>query len=116
MTIRELPPEEFSRLADVPELRGLEEQEVKVLVGEDDGEIVAFWLIGLAVHLEPIWVREDKRNGLVVGRLWKEMRRILDACGINSAFSTTGSDEVAGYLERLGFVHQGASYLWTKKD
>ena len=32
------------------------------IVGEEDGEIVGFAIIQLLPHLEPVWVRTDKRG------------------------------------------------------
>ena len=106
-TIRQLPVEEWPRLLDLPDkwLTQLPApEEGVVFVAEDhQGDIIGFWMVLQAFHLEPVWIRSDHRGGIVPRRLWRRIRQFLDSCSITKAFCLTEQAPVAGYLSRLGF-------------
>jgi len=108
MNIRELPPEEWGRLASTQELpiHSIKEGSI-VIVAEEKDEIVGMWAATPLVHLEGFWVRPDhrKKMGKLVFKLIGAMTQILDALRVPVAFcwAETSSD-VPAYLERLGMT------------
>lgn len=82
---RELPPDEWPRLADLPPFRaagGLPNPDAtRIIVAEADGPgtpIIACWLILQTIHVEPLWVAEAHRGrpGLI-RRLWNRVWTVL---------------------------------------
>lgn len=104
--VRELPEEEWPRLMELgdPNLKELPDRggRVRIFVEEEDQEIIGYWMVAAVVHIEPCWVRPDKRGGFVVHRLWGAVRGFLDSCRIPQAFCLTEQAPVANYLTRLG--------------
>jgi hypothetical protein len=101
---RRLPEEEWYRLENLGWLESTPRPGgAEVFVVEDHlGDIIGFWMVRTMVHIEPIWIREDHRGGLVPRRLWRAVRQFLDTCRIPAAFCMTESPIVADYLTRLG--------------
>ena len=106
-TVRQLPEEEWPRLLDLPDkwLKSLpySGEGVIVVAEAHKGDSIAFWMVLQAYHIDPVWIREDHRGGLVPRRLWRRIRQFLDSCSIVKAFCLTEQAPVAGYLSRLGF-------------
>lgn len=76
----------------------------KVVVGECNGEIVAFWAMQAVVHLEPVWVAEEHRNSFtVMGHLINTMQILLSYLGVTNYFAFSDNESTNGYLGRLGF-------------
>jgi hypothetical protein len=106
VTIRELPPEEYKKLEGHEFLHELGVPSPgcsRILVGEDGGSIVAFWMLVAVPHLEPIWIDPKYRRSMLAGRLWKAMQRVIDALPLSGVISNITDPIVGGYLERLGF-------------
>jgi len=107
---RVLPPEEWSRL-DGTEMRVLlpflKTSSAKVLVVEQDGEIVGRWLATPIWHVEGLWI-DPAHRGLsgVARRLWAGMRRALRAEGVDGVVTGAVDDDVRRLLK-----HAGASQL-----
>ena len=103
MIERELPPEEWGRLAETtcplaPLVRTLDPRYVKIAVVEQDGEIVGTWAALLLVHGEGLWIADDhRRYGIVARRLWRMMRAVVQSWGADKL--VTGSEDAS--IERL---------------
>jgi GNAT superfamily N-acetyltransferase len=106
MTERLLPVTEWPRLLALERgwLKQLPEaHEAVIFVVEDNtGEIVGYWMVLKAYHLEPVWIHPDHRGKMVPRRLWRCIRDFLDTCSITKAFCLTEQSAVGGYLLRLG--------------
>jgi len=72
---------------------------------EVDGQIVAYWPIFYALHLEPLWIAEDhRRQAAVTHGLLDLMRQALLNIGKPVAFAVIDPDTpVLALAERLGF-------------
>lgn len=54
-----------------------------VAVGMEEGRIVAVWCAVTVVHLEPLWIREDRRKSTyILRRLWMTLRNALASLGV----------------------------------
>lgn len=110
---RVLPPEELARavvaggpLTDL----GADPERLKsmaVAVVEVDEVIVAYWVCWYALHLEPLWIREDYRKhpGVATG-LIDQVREVVDASHEPAAFAVIEGENleaVGAYAARLGF-------------
>lgn len=106
MTIRELHPSEFYKLADnewlEPKHRPIEGV-TRVVVAEDEaGKIQGFAFVQFVPHVEPVWVADKHRFGTVAARLFERARGLLSGKG---GFITHATNEQHGnYLTRLGLV------------
>ena len=108
MVIRELPPEEFHRLQGLPMLDGLgldnaNPDFTRFVVAEVEGEIMGFWALTQAIHVEPIWVHPTLRGTTAPGRMWVKVKQILADFRIKTAFCCVDTPTVSGYVQRLGF-------------
>lgn len=107
MTVRELPPSEWGRLAET-ELGGViehcpPEHTVVLVVENERGEIIGCWGCYSILHVEGLWIREDHRlKGSVGRRLWGTMRRFLLSKGAIGAVTGSMSHDVTEMLERAG--------------
>lgn len=105
MIIRELAPEEYGRLAGHPRGHPVPDPATsRIVIAEEDGQIVAFWPLTQIVVCDGVWVDPAYRGTLLPARLWAGIRQILDATRVEVLHSFAASPEVAGYLERLGFT------------
>lgn len=94
MEVRVLPKDAFDRLDGIggpletlPE--PLDPEQTIVIVAEDAGVIVGYWVLFDAVHAEPLWIDPDHRNRpqlavLLLQTLLTELRAhgIQTVCGI----------------------------------
>jgi len=110
VTVRELPPEEWSRLASYEPFAsgGIPPAaHWRIVVAEEAGVLVGFTCLYEAVHLEPVWIAPSHRHqpGLFAG-LWRESRRILDANGVQMIFAVVGDHlpQQQALVERFGFT------------
>lgn len=117
---RRLPEEEWHRLTELNLEEGLlpalpRPGGAEVFVVEDHlGDIVGFWMVRTMVHVEPMWIRQDHRGGLIPRRLWRSVRQFLDTCSVSAAFCLTESSIVGGYLARIGMKElPEKAYIYT---
>jgi hypothetical protein len=103
---RILPPEEWERLAGTEAETVwpvLDPENARVLVVEEDGEIVATWTAMRVVHMECIWVKPSHRGLVSVARrLFMGLREIASAWGARRVWTASLSPEVTGLIERFG--------------
>lgn len=78
---------------------------MSIAVVEVDGEIVAYWVAWKALHLEPLWVRDDHRKSpAVIGGIIEAIQQVALASGEPAAYAQIDDPEIAGYAGRLGFT------------
>ncbi len=107
MTARELPVEEWGKLAHLDLgllLPACDPQAATVLVVEQDSQIIGCWAAITILHAEGIWVHPDHRKkASVVRRLWTGMHRIAERLGVSSIVTGAADPSVRALIER----HQG---------
>lgn len=112
LVYRELPVDEWNKITTVPQFaHGAtpDPAAARVLVAQDQttGNIVAYWFVFTAVHVEPVWIAEDYRHRpSVVRRLWSGVKRILTSINCDLAFCCVNYDAPwanASMAQRLGF-------------
>lgn len=108
MQIRTLEPAEYDRLRDLKAFPGEDwipsPGRSRVMVVENEaGEIIAFWVVQLVVHVEPIWIKPAARGGILAGLMWRALKALLAREEIRPYWALTNQPEVSGYLQRLGF-------------
>lgn len=99
-TVRRLRPDEYNRLVGImPEDLWIPDPSISsITIAEEADEIVGFWVAQSVVHLEPVWIKPERRGGTILGEMWKEMRG-----GLTRAYAFSTCEKISGYLERLGF-------------
>jgi hypothetical protein len=112
--VRELPPGEWQALMELPEdvrpptMPDPGSARVEVLEREDTGEIVGYWFVFVALHVEPLWIDEGFRNLVgVIRRMWNGMRDILLGLGAKTAYGIISDDAlvtVTQQARRIGFM------------
>lgn len=121
MTTRLLPPSEWPRLAGTevdPVWPRLPPGQSRVLVIEDEGEIVGTLVLVTFVHAECLWIHPDYRRGVTV------LRRLLDGLwaaaqdlGVTRLWSGSVSDGTSDLLRRLGGTEiPGRSFVFPTKE
>jgi hypothetical protein len=106
-TVRQLPPEEWDRLRDLPfAQRGLPDpSQAAILVAETpSGEIVGVWAAFTTTLLDGLWIAPDsRRTTLVAAKLLRGMKTLLTGLGISHAFTLVESPEVLILALKAGF-------------
>jgi len=76
------------------------------VVARDAGETQGISVLIPLLHIEGTWVSEKKRGSFVLVRLIERVEEIVRSAGRSHvfAFADERQPEVAGYLERLGYV------------
>lgn len=113
--VRELPAEEYPRLSTLSgPLAGIftsghlpSPDSTRFIIAEHAGQIVAYWPIFNAVHMEPLWIDPAHRGDGVIGRaLIEGAVEALKGAHVGYAFAIIGDqDQPANgqMAERLGF-------------
>ena len=106
MTIlRVLPAEEYPRLLSVADGICPKPEISRVLIAEQDGEIVGRTMLLAPAHIEGTWLREDRRNGSLGKRLLDRIEAEAKECGMSTLFAYAEIGTKTGdYLTRLGFT------------
>lgn len=98
-----LPENEYGKLADIAEGFVPSPSFSRAIVVKEDGEIVGRAFLLYPVHIEGVWIREDRRNGLVLSQLveatFNEARRL----GLTKVLAFGMYDKMEDYLKRLKF-------------
>lgn len=125
VVVRELTPEEYPRLKQIlPEGFGLPSpQTSRVVIAEDsEGAIKGYWFVYIALHVEPLWVAEEKRHDFsVIARMWKRVKEIMYADKWLAGYAIIADsnlDTVGKSAEWLGFTKIDGSlyYIMPKLD
>jgi len=95
-----LDKSEYSRLLGLlPDNSWIPDPSIsRVVVAEDDGRIVGFWVGQMQFHVEPVWVHEEYRNGIALGCMWKCVKQMLP----KRYWAFSDSNQISAYLKRLG--------------
>ena len=125
-TVRELSPDEFARLSRVTpfdqlvlEIGEIDWRHTKMVVAETPaGEIVAYWLLFDAVHVEPVWIHPQHRTRVgLIRRLWRAVYQALQGSGVEGAFAICAEDGLSYQLaQRLGFRPMGGRLMYLVVD
>jgi len=116
MTTRILPREEWPRLVGTeaetvwPQLSDA----ARVVVVEEDGEIIGCHLLQPVLHAECLWTHPDHRGSVsVLARLWSTVKRIArEEFGVSHVATSACSDDVRRLLARAKAVKVEAdSYM-----
>lgn len=112
ITLRQLPVDEWSRLSEASgPLSGHQlpaaEAHARILVAEDEGRIIAYWVIAAMVHLDPLFIEAGYRHHpkLNLGLLGL-LTLTLQEAGVTHAFACVADGDQPGnghLLEKLGF-------------
>jgi len=118
---RELPPDEWIRLHDLPPFAGglPNPDGALVIVVEDEptGQIVASWIAADFVHLEGVWADDTHRaKTRVPALLLAEMRRILRERGVAVVFTIAPDAQVQAVAEHAGFEVIPGTLLGCRLD
>lgn len=115
MTDRELPREEWSRLADSSLGPFLDRfpSSVTILVVEDAaGVIVGHVAVLPMYHAECAWIAEPyRRTGIVARKLWKAIGRTLRSRACTSAFMSAADERMRALLDKRGTKIQAEEYV-----
>lgn len=113
MEYRELPPDEWSKVAPIFHFYGalLPATELAhIFVAEDDeGKIVGFLTLQLVPHMEPMWVEEQERGRVSLLKLAKMAEGHLGA----GTYFVSSSDERIQKLYKKFRMHP-VSGVWSK--
>lgn len=84
LSFKALSPEEFG-LIPTDALRGMPAEILSgaVVAVDEAGAVVAMCGLISAIHLDPVWIREDHRNSPnILRRLWESTRQSLAVIGV----------------------------------
>ncbi len=105
MTIREIEPQEWERLAPIYEANGdhLPSPEAnRVIIAEVNGEIVGMCGLNTIVHVGPLWVSEKHRGMGVSGRMAARVASIVADAGEVGYFMFPSTQESVKAVEKMG--------------
>jgi N-acetylglutamate synthase-like GNAT family acetyltransferase len=105
MTVRQLPPEEWHKLAELPIASGgiPDPMRCEIVVAEEDGKIVGTWGLVMTPFLEGLWVEEEYRKSSAAPKLLVEMKKLLVERGVIQAFTLVQSTDVLILAHKAGF-------------
>ena len=111
-------------LDDFTKLKGLQDTDTwipdktqsQVVVAENDGEIVAFWVAQTVLHLEPVWIRPDHRSGWLFIKMWRMLLQWLTAQGMRDFYCFAPTQTIKDYLTRLGMKPFAQGFRYHIKD
>jgi len=117
MTTRELPREEWHRLAGTelePYVHDQPDGVLAVLVVEDGDQIIGCWSILTLVHVEGVWIDPaHRKHGAVARQLLGAMWRRLRSLGVRAVLTGAVTTEVEQLLARLGAARVPyIPYIW----
>lgn len=98
MSIRILHPDEYPK---IPYAADPSNSVVVVLEDDETHEIKGYWVAQNIVHIEPVWLAEDARNGMNGLKMYAGMMAALSSHGATAAYAFADRPEIASYLERL---------------
>jgi hypothetical protein len=106
MTPRILPPEEWHRLKGTEAERlwpMLSPDHSRVVVVEEDGEIVGCHVLVWLLHAECLWIAPEKRaKASVARRLWQGVQDVVVASNAHAVITAAVDDRVRGLIATAG--------------
>jgi GNAT superfamily N-acetyltransferase len=106
MKSRILPPNEWHRLDGNEQLGNvwpfLRPDDTRIVVVEDEGEIVATWAVVRVVHVEGVWVKPEyrRRSLRLVRQLFQSMYEAARQFGVRNVWTSASTPEVEHLLEK----------------
>lgn len=118
---RPLRPEEFGLAPrEVPGSEAYTPENSQIVAAIEDGEIIATFTLFFCAHLEPMWIRSDRRHSpTILRRITEAMKALLRELGIKEAYTVVleTTPVLARYAEWFGGKRvPGALYNWKEKD
>lgn len=115
--LRILQPDEIGKLKEFPPYsKGFElptPSASRVAVAEVEGRIVGFWVSSAVVHVEPLWLDPDVRDGgFTATALLKTLVDELKSNGVTHTYVFSETKTNSDYLTRLGFKKQPPTELF----
>ncbi len=115
MKVRYLPANEWVKIQkpQIPPLFPyVNPSDVAVIVVEnDDGEVIACVSALKITHFESLWIHPDHRGNAGVGRaLLRKAFGIASAWGSKWVFGDIESEQMKGFVERLGGIEIPAKF------
>ena len=98
--VRELPQEEWPQWegkapfdqTGFPHFPGS-----RVIVSESEGEIVGYWMVFPAWHVEPFWIHPDHRaKPGTLRKMWRAVRKTLEEVQAQMAFAVIMDRDLPG--------------------
>jgi N-acyl-L-homoserine lactone synthetase len=106
LTTRILPSAEWAKLAPTALEHVWEVLRAgtdRVIVIEEDGQVVGCWTLIPTVHVEGIWIHRNQRaRGNVARRLLHAMQDEAQKMGATAVVTSSLTDEIADLAVRLG--------------
>jgi len=103
---RILPPDEWPRLVGTEAEKAwplLDPKNARIVVVEEEGRIVATWIVMRVVHVECAWIDPSVRGSFgVMRRILGAMSEVAEAWGAANVISAAENEHVADLLVRLG--------------
>ena len=104
VTIRILPAIEYIRLKDIEEgFIPNPDGSVVVVAEDEDGEICGRIMLVPFLHLDGIWLREDKRKGRVMIKMEKALVELMEDNDISGVQVDVYVTKMEEYLSRWGY-------------
>jgi N-acetylglutamate synthase-like GNAT family acetyltransferase len=101
--IRKLNPSEFGLLESVDDGYSPNPQHSIAVVAHNQHHIVGRIFLVAPTHIEGVFVERPWRNGTVMKRLVDAIEMEARAEGITKVFCFAKDDQMADYIERLGY-------------
>lgn len=114
LKFRTLEADEYQRLTQVAEGFVPDPGASRVVVAEDDGEIVGRMILCMPVHIEGTWVKPDHRKTTLAYRMHQFCLQTLRDLGLGKALAYANDEQTENYLSRLGYIRTHVS-LWEKE-
>lgn len=106
MTVRDLPIEEWYRLAHTDlgqSVAYVLPEKTTIMVVEEGDEIIGCWAVLTIPHAEGLWIHPRYRGkASVARRLWTHLRQTVAAMGFTRVQTGACDSVIAALLERHG--------------
>lgn len=87
-----------------------------IVICEEEGEILGIACLQLITHLEPVWIRADRRGKGVLQRMLSHIKKSWPK--LNNVVSTTSQPKVAQLMRLNGMDHLSdlEVFIWRLKQ
>jgi hypothetical protein len=111
-TIRLLEADEYHKLEGLapPDEWIPSPDHSQIIVVERDSEIISYLVAQMVVHVEPIWIHPDHRNGFLGRRMWRMMTDVLTRLGVPDFYAFAPNETIQNYVGRLGMKPFAMTY------
>lgn len=104
MSVRVLPASEWDRLPETPHIAyAVPPQDSRLVVLEENGEIVGTLFVARVTHFENLWLSPSKRgNAKAAMELVEEAYRQARSFGSTWAWGASDTDKASAIIKRVG--------------